>query len=201
MKSPPLAHLPFARPSRHAARVRVRGVTLLELLVTLAIVAIVAALGVPSFLRMLARHAIATQAEELQDAVRVGRSEAMKRAGPVVLCRTEPQSVDRCAGNGGSWQTWLLFADLGRTGVFGAGDVILRQHGEASSRMTVAGNAASIHFEATGIAHSDVDGPVFTLSPAGAAADTSGSDRALQRLVCVNPRGEVSVIAGGAACP
>ena len=177
------------------------GVTLIELMVTLAIVTIVAALGVPSFLRLLARHAIAAQAEELQDAVRVGRNEAMKRAGPVVLCRTEPDNAGRCAGNGGSWQTWLLFTDLGRTGTFVAGDAIVRQHVEVSRRMTVASNAASIRFEATGIAHSDVDSPVFTLSPAGAAVDMSGSDRALQRLVCVNPRGEVAVIAGGASCP
>jgi type IV fimbrial biogenesis protein FimT len=179
----------------------VGGVTLIELMVTLALVTIVAALGVPSFLRLLARHAIAAQAEELQDAVRLGRNEAMKRAGPVVLCRTEPDNAGHCAGNGGSWQTWLLFTDLGRTGTFVAGDTIVRQHVEASRRMTVAGNAASIRFEATGIAHSDVDSPVFTLSPAGTTADISGSDRALQRLVCVNPRGEVAVIAGGASCP
>ncbi len=170
-------------------------------MVTLAIVTIVAALGVPSFLRLLARHAIAAQAEELQDAVRVGRNEAMKRAGPVVLCRTEPDNAGHCAGNGGSWQTWVLFTDLGRTGTFVAGDTIVRQHVEVSRRMTVAGNAASIRFEATGIARADVDSPVFTLSPAGAAADMSGGDRALQRLVCVNPRGEVAVIAGGASCP
>ena len=201
MKSTLPAPLPFARRIRHAAHVRVRGVTLIEVLVTLAIVAIVAGLGVPSFLRMLARHAIAAQAEELQDAVRVGRNEAMKRAGPVVLCRTEPDNAGRCAGNGGSWQTWLLFADLGRTGTFVAGDAIVRQHVEVSRRMTVASNASSIRFEATGIAHADVDSPVFTLSPAGAATGTSGSDRALQRLVCVNPRGEVAVIAGGASCP
>ena len=201
MNPTPAAPLPFARRSRPAARVRLRGVTLIELLVTLAVVTIVAALGVPSFLRLLARHAIAAQAEELQDAVRVGRNEAMKRAGPVVLCRTEPGNPGHCAGNGGNWQTWLLFTDLGRTGAFAAGDAVVRQHVEVSRRMTVASNAASIRFEATGIAHADVDSPVFTLSPAGAAADASGSDRALQRQICVNARGEVAVVAGGVACP
>ena len=173
------------------------GVTLIELMVTLAIITIVAGLGVPSFLRLLARHAIAAQAEELQDAVRLGRNEAMKRAGPVVLCRTDPDNTSRCAGNGGNWQTWLLFTDLGRTGTFTGGDAIVRQHLDVSGRMTIVSNAASIRFEATGIAHSDVDDTVFTLSPAGSA----GSDLASQRLVCVNPRGEVAVVAGGASCP
>ena len=177
------------------------GITLIELMVTLAIVTIVAGLGVPSFLRLLAGHAIAAQAEELQDAVRLGRNEAMKRGGPVVLCRTEPDNTSRCAGSGGNWQTWLLFTDLARTGTFSGGDAIVRQHLDVSNRMTIASNAASIRFEATGIAHSDVDDTVFTLSPAGSAAVSAGSDRALQRLVCVNPRGEVAVVAGGAACP
>ena len=192
MQTTPVVPAPLARTA---------GITLIELMVTLAIVTIVAGLGVPSFLRLLAGHAIAAQAEELQDAVRLGRNEAMKRGGPVVLCRTEPDNTSRCAGNGGNWQTWLLFTDLGRTGTFTGGDAIVRQHLDVSSRMTVVSNTASIRFETTGIAHSDVDNTVFTLSPAGSASGSAGSDRALQRLVCVNPRGEVAVIAGGAACP
>jgi type IV fimbrial biogenesis protein FimT len=201
MKPTPAVHVPRVRRIRRAPRVRVAGITLTELMVALAIVTIAAALGAPSFLRLLARHAIAAQAEELQDAVRLGRNEAMKRAGPVVLCRTEPGNAGRCAGNGGSWQTWLMFADRGRTGAFVAGDAVVRQHVEVSRRTIVDGNAASIRFESTGIARSDVDGPVFTLSPAGSSPHPGGSDLALQRLVCVNPRGEVAVIAGGAACP
>ena len=167
----------------------------------LAVVTLVAALGVPSFMRLLARHAIAAQADELQDAVRLGRNEAMKRSGPVVLCRTDPDNTSRCAGSGGNWQTWLLFTDVGRNGAFTAGDGIVRQRIEVSTRMTVTGSAASIRFESTGIAHADVGSTVFTLSPAGAGAGSAGSDRALQRQVCVNPRGEVAVVAGDAACP
>ena len=170
-------------------------------MVTLAVAGIVIAVGAPSFLRTLARHAIAAQAEELQDAVRVGRNEAMKRSAPVVLCRTDSSNSSHCAGNGGNWQTWLLFADVDRNGTFGAGDALVREHVDASNRMTVTSPAASIRFEATGIAHSDNGSATFMLSPAGASSDPGGSDRALQRQVCVNPRGEVAVIAGDATCP
>jgi type IV fimbrial biogenesis protein FimT len=191
----------LARAGLRRVPSRLRGLTLIELMVTLAIAGLVVAVGAPSFLRVLARHAIAAQAEELQDALRVGRNEAMKRNGPVVLCRTESSNTSHCAGSGGNWQTWLLFADLGRTGAFAGGDPILRQHLEVSSRMSVASNAASLRFESTGIVHSDTGATPFTLGPAGTAADGSGSDVALQRQVCVNPRGEVVVIAGGVACP
>jgi type IV fimbrial biogenesis protein FimT len=171
--------------------------TLIELMVTLAIAGVVVALGTPSFLRTLARHAIADQAAALQDAVRIGRNEAMKRGGPVVLCRTEAADTRRCAASGGSWQTWLLFADVARNGAFAAGDAVLREHVDVSSRMTVAAGAASVRFESTGIAHSDDGAVVFML---GAASPGSGDD-ALARRVCVNPRGEVAVVAGGATCP
>ena len=189
MKPTPAASVPAAR------RRRLAGVTLIELMVTIAIVAIVAALGVPSFMRALARHAISAQAEELQDAVRVGRNEAMKRSGPVVLCRTEESNPSHCAGSGGSWQTWVLFTDVNRSGAFAAGDAILRQHMDVSRRMTVTGNAARIRFEATGIAHVDSGSAVIVL------AERNAGDHALQRQVCVNPRGEVAVVVGDAPCP
>jgi type IV fimbrial biogenesis protein FimT len=167
-------------------------------MVTVAVAGVVIALGAPSFTRMLARHAIAAQADELQDAVRVGRNEAMKRSGPVVLCRTDAGNTGQCASGGGSWQTWLLFADVDRNGSFDAGDALVRQHVDVSNRMSVTSATASVRFEATGIAHADTGAPaVFAFAPAG-----SGSgDSAAQREVCVNPRGEVTVVAGGATCP
>ena len=42
---------------------------------------------------------------------------------------------------------------------------------------------------------------IFVLAPAGSSSDPGGGDLALQRRVCVNPRGEVVVVAGGATCP
>jgi len=181
---------PAARRPRRAA-----GFTLVELMVTIAVAAIVVAVGVPSFLRTLARHTIASQAEELQDAVRVGRNEAMKRSGPVVLCRTEESNPSHCAGSGGSWQTWVLFTDVARSGSFAAGDAVLRQRQEASRRTVVTSDAASIRFEATGIAHATTGSAVVVLGERGA------TDLAQQRQVCVNPRGEVVIVVGDARCP
>jgi len=187
---------PVAAPESAArCRRRAAGFTLVELMVTVAVAALVVALGVPSFLRTLARHTINSQAEELQDAVRVGRNEAMKRSGPVVLCRTEENNPTHCAGSGGSWQTWVLFSDVARSGAFAAGDAVLRQRQDASKRTTVTADAASIRFEATGIAHADTGSAVFVLAERGA------TDHAQQRQVCVNPRGEVAIVAGDAQCP
>jgi type IV fimbrial biogenesis protein FimT len=178
-----------------------RTVVVPELMVTLAVATLIVTFGAPTMMRMLARHAIAAQADELQDAVRIGRNEAMKRGGPVVLCRTDAGNTSHCAGSAGDWQTWLLFADVARTGKFAGGDPILRQRLDVSGRMTVVGNAAGIRFESTGIAHADAGSVVFVLSPAGASAGSAGSDRGAQRQVCVNPRGAVVVIPGNETCP
>jgi type IV fimbrial biogenesis protein FimT len=184
-----------AESAARRSRRRPAGFTLVELMVTVAVAGLVVGLGVPSFLRTLARHTIASQAEELQDAVRIGRNEAMKRSGPVVLCRTEESNPTHCAGSGGSWQTWLLFTDAARSGTFAAGDSVLRQKQDVSRRTTVTADAASIRFEATGIAHADTGSAVFVLAERGA------SDHAQQRQVCVNPRGEVAIVGGDARCP
>jgi type IV fimbrial biogenesis protein FimT len=184
------------------AAARQAGVTLVELLLTLAIAGIVAALGAPSFVHMLARHAMGAQAEQLQDALRLGRNEAMTRGGPVVLCRTDAPATSRCAGTGGSWQTWLLFADVDRNGAFDPGDALLRQRLEGSHRTSVDSRAASLRFESTGIARSDDGAAVsFVFETSAAASGATGGDRASQRQLCVNPRGEVALVAGGAPCP
>jgi type IV fimbrial biogenesis protein FimT len=199
--------LPFPVPASTVPACRRRrcarhgGFTLVELLVTIAVASVVMALGAPSFLRALARHAILAQAEELQDAVRIGRNEAMKRSGPVVLCRTESTHPGHCTDSGGNWQTWLLFADLGRGGAFAAGDPILRQHIDVSSRMTVTSPTPAVRFESTGIAHAETGPAVFLFAPAGSASGSPRTDVALQRQVCVNARGEAAIVAGDAPCP
>lgn len=181
---------------------RVAGVTLMELMLTLAIVCVVATLGTPSFLGMLARHAVAAEAQDLQDAVRLGRNEAMKRGGPVILCRADALDSGRCADGHGSWQAWLLFADPDRNGAFNEGDTLVRRHQAPPHRLTIAASATRIRFESTGIVLSDDGAAIdFVLTPVGRPRTSGDGDRESQRRVCVNPRGQVVVIGGAATCP
>jgi len=185
------------QPARMRRLAGARGVTLIELLVTVAVAALIITLGVPSFVSAITRHAIQSQAEELQDAVRIGRNEAMKRSGPVVLCRTEPDAPRRCAGTGGNWQTWLMFADIGRRGTYSAGDPLVRERVDVSKRMTVSSDTPGIRFEATGIAVTESGRSAFVFAPAGQAA----GNHAIGKRVCVNQRAEVAIVQGDAACP
>lgn len=83
------------------------GFTLIELLLAIAILAILLALAAPSFERLLATNRMAGSANELLGAMQLGRTEALKRRGPVSLCpSTDGESC------GGDWvDGWIVTVD------------------------------------------------------------------------------------------
>jgi type IV fimbrial biogenesis protein FimT len=87
-----------------------RGVTLLELLIAITIVALVAAIGVPSFSNFVDNQNRLSGTNELAYTLSLARSEALKRAEFVTVCRSTDLSA--CAGAGGDWTTgWIVFAN------------------------------------------------------------------------------------------
>ncbi|MBF1235961.1 MAG: GspH/FimT family pseudopilin, partial [Lautropia mirabilis] len=64
------------------------GFTLQEMLVVMAIMGIVAAMAAPSFRDFAIQRSIAAQITDLTSALRLARSEALKRGREVSLCPT-----------------------------------------------------------------------------------------------------------------
>lgn len=90
------------------------GFTLLELMVTLVILGILLAIGVPSFQSVIRNNRIASSTNELVATLTYARSEAMKRGDAVTVCPTEDQ--EDCAGDT-NWATgWMAFVDLNQDG-------------------------------------------------------------------------------------
>src|SRR5690606_5423179 len=79
------------------ARMPFRGYTLWELLVALAVAAIVLGLGVPALERLRLDIERTAAVNAFVGAVQLARSEAAKRARPVVLCKTV--DFERCGGD------------------------------------------------------------------------------------------------------
>lgn len=107
---------------RSSARMRqkVSGFTLLELMVTIIILAIVVSFAVPSFRQTVLESRIGSQINEFSGVIALARSEATKLQGGVVsVC----SSTDGAACNGGaSWdQGWILFRDVDADGVIDNG--------------------------------------------------------------------------------
>lgn len=89
----------------------VRGITLLELISTLAVAAVCLALLVPSWSALVARSQVTGSANRLLTLLRYARNEAVTRNGNVSLCPSDDGSS--CSGDPFGWQRgYLVFEDL-----------------------------------------------------------------------------------------
>lgn len=121
---------PFPHPKYLCA-----GFTLLELMVTISILAILLGIAVPSFQDSTRRGEISSQAGAVTSAVNIAKSEAIKRAQNVSIC---PKKDNACSGDT-DWSTgWIVFTDnSGFTGDFDGTDVVLQSSQEPPAGMTV----------------------------------------------------------------
>ena len=90
---------------------RNRGFTLLELLITVAIAAIILGLGVPAFTEVVARNRMASEVNELIGALALARSEAVTRAANVTLCPGGLDADDDAECSGVNWhEGYVVYA-------------------------------------------------------------------------------------------
>jgi type IV fimbrial biogenesis protein FimT len=81
---------------------------LVELMVALAVAAILAGIAIPAFDSFILKNRLSSYASAFSAGVRVARSEAMKRNLPVTLCRSSDGST--CAGSGSWEQGWIVLS-------------------------------------------------------------------------------------------
>jgi len=94
-------------------RRRMPGFTLWELLIVLAIAAVLAALAAPTFATVVREARMSSAANQLLGALHFARSEAILRGVPTVVCLTGPSG--ECLEHAGdSAHGWLVFHDVVR---------------------------------------------------------------------------------------
>jgi|GEM_PF-762637 len=116
---------------RHERAGRRRGFTLIEVLVVMAISAILLAVGVPMFSGAIASIRASESANSMVASLELARTEAIRRGTTVSLCRVTSADPTACDGAvAGAFATgdlaagWMVYADLGGSavGAFDAGD-------------------------------------------------------------------------------
>ncbi|MEL6950406.1 MAG: GspH/FimT family protein [Pseudomonadota bacterium] len=120
------------------------GVTLLELLVVLAVVSVVAAIGAPPLDRWLARHRVTAPLQALHTDLHRARHEAVMRNRVVVVCASD----DAQACSGGDWSAgWISFvnSDGDQPAERDAAEPLLSVH-QAAPNVRLASNRARYAF-------------------------------------------------------
>lgn len=139
------------------------GFTLIELMITVAVFAVIVTLAAPAFRNIIVSNSVAFDRDEFFNLLQFARTEAIKNGTATTICKSaNGSSCDNSLGwNGG----WLLFEDEDRDGSIDAGnDEILRAVAPLDGQVTVTQSNSDnvITFESRGLLL-DGDG-VFTFS-------------------------------------
>ena len=179
-----------------------RGFTLYELLITLLVIGVVIALGVPNLGGFIENSRVTGVANDLHGSIMLGRSEAARSKENITICASlNPTDAAADCDPGATFDDgWIVFIDLnGDLLRAGAGENVLRSFPPVHERLDILpGNAARyFSFAPTGLGRGDVGGApalsvVYICDDRGNEIAEGGLSTA--RALVVTPIGRSTVI-------
>lgn len=137
----------LARQAIYRLMKKNHGFTLVELMITLAVVAILISLAAPSFQLAIQNNRLTTQVNNLVTALSLARSEAIRRGATVTVCKSNGGAACTAAGD---WdQGWVVFTDPTTPGTIDNAADIIRVYEQAPG-VTVRTGANFVSYLASG---------------------------------------------------
>ncbi len=109
-------------------RPRVRGFTIIELMLTIAVLAVLLALGVPNLQQAIINNRLTTEVNSLVAGLQYARSEALRRNAVVAI---------GAAGNDWTSTGWKVWIDADNDGTADSGETVLRSQSAPASSYTI----------------------------------------------------------------
>lgn len=101
-----------------------KGFTLIEMMITLVIAAILITAAVPNFKEFIINNKLTTQVNAFITALHVARAEAIKRNLAVTVCKSEDGAS--CSDNANGFeQGWLIFTDQQNRGTVDVSETVI----------------------------------------------------------------------------
>jgi type IV fimbrial biogenesis protein FimT len=190
-----------ARPASAPGARRGRGMTLIELMTAVALLALLSTLAAPGLSDFMIRNRTSAIANEFTATVLRARSEAVNRNSCVTVCRTTFANSPAQCESGTNWTTgWIAFAnpDCSATTTEPAAADIFLSAGPFDSKYTMVSNGTNadrLMFASSGNARAG-DAGRFDLQ-----FDGTGTNRNSNRGLCLSMLGRTHLVAYGATCP
>jgi type IV fimbrial biogenesis protein FimT len=121
-------------------RQRQRGFTLVELMIVVAVATVLLGFGIPSMTALMNSNKLTAASNALLSSMRLARSEAFKRNGRVVLCKSRDGVA--CTLSGGWEQGWLVFHDVDGNGEHGPDEVVIERGNPLPNTLRLTGNSS-----------------------------------------------------------
>ena len=175
-----------------STRQKTSGFTLLELMIVLAIGALIMTMAVPSFRDSINNQRLVTATNELVMSFTLAKSEAIKRVVYVTVCKSSDGAT--CSGNTSSWnEGWIVFANAttANLGSFDAGDELIRVYSALPDTLDISaiGNVAGfVSFRPSGTLGTSAGNQLGTFT----TCDYRGADSATAIVMQPSGRWQVS---------
>lgn len=150
-----------------------KGFTLMELMMTLAVVGVILAVAVPSFRAFQLNNRMTSAANDLLASIQHARSEAIKRQRIVALCASANPAADppSCSA---SFSGWVVWADADNDATIDGAEEVIASHEALDASLTVTAN-----------------GNFFSYAPSGFTQDAVGGVDAATKILLCDERGDV----------
>jgi type IV fimbrial biogenesis protein FimT len=129
---------------------RTSGFTLLELMISITLIAVLMALAIPSFRDFTSNNRITAANNSLITALNLARGEATRRSIPVTTCASTDGIT---CGATTDWATgWIVFQNAGTPGVVASKDDVLQKWNAEAGNIQFTTASTYIQYQPTGVA-------------------------------------------------